>query len=81
MRIISYMFNDLIEYEVLNECCTECFGFGKVTMLRDFGPWKKGDKVSNLWFNIDGDVAEAVEYHDDGSGERAKTCKFQLVAI
>ena len=71
------MFKDLIEYEDLNEACEEMFGFGKVTFKRDFGPWKAGDKVDSLWFNLDPPIAE--EQSDEG--KVIKNCKFSLVAV
>lgn len=72
------MFKDLIEYSHVEEASEECFGFSDVTFLRDFGPWKKGDEVECMWFDID-DKATAREVDDEGN--TIKECNFQLTAL
>lgn len=68
------MFKDLIEYEDLQEACSDCFGFSGVTFKRDFGPWIKGEKVESLWFQLE--TATVEEMKDDGT--IIKSCKFTL---
>lgn len=68
------MFDDLIGYKDLHEACAESFGFGEVTFKRDFGPWKHGDKVEVMWFDIE--TSTAKEVSQDGTD--IKTYKFKL---
>lgn len=41
------MFESLIDYDEVFEESPEMFGFGGVTFKKDFGPYKKGDKVES----------------------------------
>jgi hypothetical protein len=73
------MFKDLIEYNGLEEACAEMFGFSDVTFLRDFGPWKKGQRLGedhSLWFNLETSVAE-----EHGPNGVVATAMFQLTTI
>lgn len=71
------MFEDLIEYEQLEEACEQVFGFSGVTFKRDFGPWKAGQKVDNLWFDLEkGMVKECNEI-----GDALEDSKFRLEAV
>jgi len=54
------MFKDLLKYEGLEEACEELFGFSGVTMLRDFGKLKKGQKLKSLWFNLETGIAQSI---------------------
>lgn len=72
------MFKDLITYTELYDACSEYFQFGGVVFLRDFGPWKKGDKIECISFNIE-ENAETIQ--SDEKGDTIKSCKFQLVAL
>lgn len=72
------MFKDLLEYNELFEACPEYFSFGTGVFLRDFGPWKKGEEVSEISFNIEENAT--AQQHDD-NGNIIKQCKFQLVAL
>lgn len=59
------MFDTLLKYEDLFEASPESFGFGNVTMLRDFGPLKKDQTVPSLWFQLDSGICEVFE--EDGT--------------
>lgn len=69
------MFKDLITYTEVYECCSECFGFGDVTFKRDFGPWKQGQNIDNLWFQLDG---EPTVKQFDKDGNIVFECKYTL---
>ncbi len=71
------MFKKLIEYEDLEEACAEMFGFGNVTFLQDFGPYKKGDKVASLWFHLETGIVE--EYTD--KSDLVRRFEFELKAL
>lgn len=55
------MFKDLFKHEELYECCGEYFGFGMITMLRDFGPLKKGEQYDSAWFQVEESVLEIYD--------------------
>ncbi len=59
------MFKNLIEYNEVQEMSPELMMFEDVTFLRDFGPWKAGDKVPLLAFQIESSVCES--YAEDGA--------------
>lgn len=59
------MFDDIFNYEVLQEASEQMFGFSKITMLRDFGPLKAGEKHAHIWF--DTESAEVTVYADDNT--------------
>lgn len=46
------MFEQLIKFEELHEACAENYIFGRVTFIKDIGPWKVGDYVSVLAFAL-----------------------------
>lgn len=75
------MFGDLIDCEELLEAYAEMFGFEGVTFKRDFGPWKKGDKIERLWFELDGKDGIGIAKQTDTEGVTVAETKFQLVAI
>lgn len=71
------MFKNLLEYEELQEACAEIFGFSGVTMLRDFGPLKKGQKLEGLWFDLEKSLVESFENND---GKPSISFQFRLEA-
>lgn len=73
------MFNDLIKYEDLQEACAETFGFSHVTMLRDFGPLKAGQKIDSLWFQLETGLVEV--YEAEPKWKKVLEFKFGLVAL
>lgn len=44
------------------------FGFGKATLLRDFGPLKSGQEVAAIWFKLDSAMVEV--YSESGAQEQ-----------
>ena len=46
------MFEQLIKFKELHEACAENYIFTGVTFIKDIGPWKVGDYVHVLEFNI-----------------------------
>lgn len=73
------MFNDLLSYNELEEACADAFGFGDVTMLRDFGPLKKGQKIKQLWFMTETGIVRAWIY--DIESRNPIEFKFTLQAL
>lgn len=71
------MFEDLFEYKDLYEACTEAFAFGKIVFKKDFGPYKAGEEVGFLWFDLTQGVV--IEYSEDGLTE-IKRFPFYLTA-
>lgn len=71
------MIDDLIEYEQCLEWDLDYCAFAGVTMKRDFGPWKKGETLNNLWLSFK--FSKAEQYSDTGVVLRA--CRFQLTAL
>lgn len=75
------MFEDLIEYEGLEEACEQLFGFSTVTMKRDFGPLKAGQKIDNLWFDLEKGTVQASNNDGDGQPDYiVPDFKFKLEA-
>lgn len=70
------IFSSVIAYEDLLEACGEMFGFEKVTLLRDFGPLKAGQKVAALWFQLETGMVEVYSE----SGIQEQTFPFRLEA-
>lgn len=70
------IFSAVISYEELLEACSEMFGFGKVTLLRDFGPLKAGQQVGSLWFWFETGMVKV--YSEDDILEQ--TFQFRLEA-
>lgn len=71
------MFDDLIVYEDIQEACEEYFGFSGVVFKRDFGPFKQGQRVDTIWFDL---TKSCVEAFDDKQSVLGKV-KFQLSVI
>ena len=69
------MFDDLISYDGILEASEDTFGFEDVTFLRDFGPYKTGDIVSSLWFNLPDSKVESFNAEDNIEN----TWKFKIV--
>ena len=69
------MFDDLIEFKDVLDASEEMFAFENVTFLRDFGPYKTGDKVGSLWFIISEGKAESLNV----AGVLENTWKFKIV--
>lgn len=68
------MFEDLLEYTELHEANEELFMFGNVTFIRDFGPWKKGQKFTIVSFDLN--AAEAIAYRDSENIDSKYTFKL-----
>ena len=62
------IFSTVISYEDLLEACDDMFGFGKATLLRDFGPLKSGQEVAAIWFKLDSAMVEV--YSESGAQEQ-----------
>ena len=71
------MFDDLFEFKALYEACPEYFSFGDVTFKRDFGPWKRGETVSEISCSIEG---EPLMTQHGENGQVVKQCGYSLVA-
>lgn len=57
--VLNFMFDSLLTFKDLLEASPDAFAFSGVRFKRDFGPYKAGDTVELLWFNLDsGTVAE-----------------------
>ena len=69
------MFDDLIEFDDVLESSDEVAGFEEVTFLRDFGPYRSGDRVSSRWFNLSEGKASSFSRED----ELENTWKFKIV--
>jgi hypothetical protein len=71
------MFKDLITYKELYEASPECLAFGEVTFIRNFGPYRKGDKIDSIWFQLGTGIAEI--YNENN--EKINEITFQLVSV
>lgn len=65
------MFKDLLKYEELQEASEEGFGFGKVEILRSFGPLSEGQKLGLIWFDLETSICQV--FNDEGTTE---LCRF-----
>jgi len=63
---VNDIFGRLFNYDFIDEA-GECFGFSGVTMLRDFGKLRKGQKIESIWFFIEKSTVNV--WFDDSSKE------------
>ena len=71
------MFKELFTFEDLQEASGAMFGFSQVTMLKDFGPLKSGQRVGGIWFLFEKSVVEI--YNNEGT-EKLLEFPFRLTA-
>lgn len=70
------MLEDLITFDDIADFTPYSITYTGATFLRDFGPFKKDDKVETL--HIDHTKGYFCEY--DINGEQGRKCKFTLMA-
>ena len=58
------VFSQIFDYKYLLDASAEMMAFGEVTMKKDFGPLKKGQNISSLWFNMEKGVCDFWEKED-----------------
>jgi len=72
------MFKNLFKYDDLYESCANIFELGDVTMLRDFGPLKKGKTYTSIWVDLEAQVVKVFDSDkrtielSDGMGRRSR---------
>lgn len=71
------MFESIFTYTDVEEAEPSLFGFSGVTMLRDFGPLKKGDQLVSIWF--DTEKSKVSVFKDDAAVE-SHVFNFRLEA-
>lgn len=67
LKKINDIFGRLFNYNYIDEA-GECFGFSGVTMLRDFGKLRKGQRIESIWFFIEKSTVNV--WFDDASKEK-----------
>jgi len=71
------MFKKIFDYKVIYEANEECFAFGEIEFKKNFGPYKQGNKISFLWFNLE--TSKCQEFDEDGI-KILKEFEFNLTA-
>ena len=71
------MFEKIFTYDVVYEACGECFAFGNIKMLKDFGPLKQGEEIGSIWFDLNSSAV--IIYGEDGV-TKIKEFPFFLMA-
>ena len=69
----TIVFSEIFDYEddfsfLLDEN-KEINAFGSVTMKKDFGPLKKGQKLKSLWFNMEKGICQFWELEQGHGGK------------
>jgi len=71
------IYASLFDYENLYEACAEMMGFGPVTMKKDFGPLKKGEKYDGIWFHPEKGKCEI----QTDAGEITHSFQYGLITV
>lgn len=71
------MEKEIFDFDDFVDGCHEFLSFSGVTFKKDFGPWKKGDKVESLVIELCDSAFK--EYTNEG--EVVKSCKFTIQPV